>query len=118
MAAVLVETSPLDDLDELADLCAGRPGLAVRTAARVAERSREDYLRVSPDPRERAGPIRRPAARGDLAGGLFAIGLVRAGERAGWAGRWRELLLELRRHPDADVRDEAYAMSMRVYRRD
>jgi hypothetical protein len=112
LATVLVETSPLDDLDELADLCAGRPGLAVRTATRVGGRSRQEAAQASPDPEKRAVPIRRLAARGDLAGGLYAVELVRAGERVSWRGRWRELALELRAHPDPDVRDEAYAIDL------
>jgi hypothetical protein len=54
----------------------------------------------------------RAAARGDLAGGLFAVELTRPGVAFGWSAPWRDVLLQLRHHPDPDVREEAYAIDM------
>jgi hypothetical protein len=109
-AAMLVGLGRLDNLDEIADLCAARPALAVRTAARVAARLRElpraidaDFLRPA---------VLRLAGRGDLVGGLFAVELTRPGATFGWSTPWRDLLLHLRQHPDPDVREEAYAVDM------
>ena len=109
-AETLVGLGRLGNLDEIADLCAGRPALAVRIAERVGARLRE--LPESIDPAILRGTVVRLAARGDLAGGLFAVALVRPGATFGWSAPWRELLLGLRRHPDADVRDEAYTVDM------
>lgn len=109
-AAMLVGLGRLDNLDEIADRCAGRPGMAVRTAERVGARLRE--LPESIDPAVLRGAVARLVGRGDLAGGLFAVALVRPGAAVGWPAPWRDLLVALRRHPDADVRDEAYAVAM------
>ena len=38
--------------------------------------------------------------------------LVRHGAGHGWKAPWRDLLIGLRRHPDTDVRQEAYAIEM------
>ena len=107
---MLVALGQLDNLDELADRCAGRPLLAVRTAALVSTRVHEMPYGID------AGflhpKVRRLAARGDLAGGLFAVELTRPGASFGWPGPWRELLLHLREHPDPDVREEAYAVDL------
>jgi hypothetical protein len=108
--ALLVALGRLDDLDEVAGLCADRPVLAVHTAARVAERLHE--LPEALDPAVLHPAVTGLAARGDLAGGLFAVALVAPGAASGWSAPWRELLLDLRRHPDADVRDEAYRVDM------
>ena len=109
-AVTLVGLGRLDNLDEIADLCAGRPALAVRAAERIGPRVRElpDLI----DPAHLRGVIRRLGGRGDLAGGLFAVALVRPGASFGWGEPWRELLVALRGHPDADVREEAYAIDM------
>ncbi|MEV4706086.1 hypothetical protein [Actinoplanes sp. NPDC049316] len=109
-AGLLIDLGRLDDLDEVADLCAGRPVLAVRTAGRVGARLRG--LRQWPDPAVLANTVARMAGRGDLAGGLFAVALVRHGAGFGWGTPWQDLLIGLRRHPDADVREEAYAIDM------
>ena len=106
----LVGLGRLDNLDEIADLCAGRPVLAVRTAARVATRLRE--LPNAIDATALRPAILRLAARDDLAGGLFAIELTRPGATFGWSAPWRDLLLQLRHHPDPDVREEAYTIDM------
>ncbi|BEL06230.1 hypothetical protein Q0Z83_044210 [Actinoplanes sichuanensis] len=107
---MLVDLGRLDNLDEIADRCAGRPVLAVRTAEHVGARLRG--LRDWPDPMLLAGTVRALAGRGDLAGGLFAVAVVRHGAGFGWKQPWRELLTGLRRHPDPDVREEAYAIDM------
>ncbi|MFI5836208.1 hypothetical protein ACIA5A_21290 [Micromonospora sp. NPDC051300] len=107
---LLVELGRLDNLDEVADRCAGRPVLATRTAERVGDRLRG--LREWPDPVALTGTAARLAGRGDLAGGLFAVALVRHGASFGWPAPWRNLLTGLRRHPDADVRAEGYAVDM------
>jgi hypothetical protein len=109
-AGLLVDLGRLDNLDEVAGLCAGRPVLAVRTAERVGARLRG--LREWPDPAVLADAVARLAGRGDLAGGLFAVALARHGAGLGWKEPWRDLLTGLRRHPDADVREEAYAIDM------
>lgn len=107
---LLVDLGRLDNLDEIAGLCAGRPILAIRTAERVDTRLRG--LREWPDPAVLSDTVARLAGRGDLAGGLFAVALVRHGAGFGWKAPWRDLLIGLRRHPDADVREEAYAVDM------
>jgi hypothetical protein len=107
---MLVALGRLDNLDELADRCAGRPLLGVRTAALVSTRMRELPYGIDADfvhPK-----ARRLAGRGDLAGGLFAVELTRPGATFGWSGPWRELLLHLREHPDPDVREEAYGVDL------
>ncbi|MBB4956322.1 hypothetical protein FHR38_000055 [Micromonospora polyrhachis] len=109
-AAMLVGLGQLDNLDEIADLCARRPVLAVRTAEHVGSRLRE--LPESIDPATLPDMIDRLIGRGDLAGGLFAMALVRPGATFGWSSPWRDLLLRLRQHPDADVREEAYGVDM------
>ncbi|HET9518303.1 MAG TPA: hypothetical protein VFO77_11300 [Actinoplanes sp.] len=108
--ALLIELGRLDNLDEIADLCVGRPVLAVRAAERVGTRLRG--LGEWPDQALLAELSAGLAGRGDLAGGLFAVALARPGATFGWKTPWRELLIELRRHPDADVRQEAYAVDM------
>lgn len=109
-AGMLVDLGRLDNLEEIAGMCAARPVLAVRTAERVGARLRG--LREQPGVAFLTSTITRLAARGDLAGGLFAVALVRRGAGFGWKEPWRESLIGLRRHPDADVRAEAYAIVM------
>ena len=107
---LLVDLGRLDNLDEIAGLCARRPVLAVRTAEHVGARLRG--LREWPDPVALAGTVTRLARRGDLAGGLFAVALARHGASFGWKAPWRDLLIGLRQHSDADVREEAYITDM------
>jgi hypothetical protein len=109
-ATALVGLGRLDNLDEIADLCAGRPVLAARVAGEVGGRLRE--LPELLDPAVLPAAVGRLAGRGDLAGGLFAVALIRPGATFGWSAPWRDRLLELRRHPDADVREQAYAVDM------
>ncbi|MFC7533321.1 hypothetical protein [Actinoplanes sp. GCM10030250] len=106
----LIGLGRLDDLDTIADLCDGRPVLALRAAQHAGGRLRQlpeligvDFLH----------PVAsRLTARGDLAGGLLAVELTRLGATFGWGEPWRGMLLGLRDHPDPDVRDEAYAVDM------
>jgi hypothetical protein len=106
MLAELVEIR----MPDLLELAAPRPILALRTADRLAARiSRE---RESLDPAVLLAAARSLRLRGDTAGGLLALALVRAGASYGWPPVWRDLLRGLREHPDADVRDEAYAVAM------
>lgn len=106
----LVHVGGLDNLDEVADLCAGRPVLAAHAADRVAECLRQLAERL--DPTTVADTVDRLAGRGDVAGGLIAAVLVGHGERYGWRTPWRDLVLRLRQHPEPDVRDRAYAVDM------
>jgi hypothetical protein len=69
-------------------------------------------LREQPTTEVLIRTITRLAARGDLAGGLFAVALVRHGAGFGWKTPWRQLLIGLRQHLDADARAEAYAIDM------
>ncbi|MBB4744956.1 hypothetical protein BJY16_008415 [Actinoplanes octamycinicus] len=108
--SALVSLGHLDNLLEIADRCAGRPVIAARIAERVGARLRED--RDPPSPAVLHDLIERLAWRGDLAAGLFAVQLVRFGAGYRWAGRWRELLMALRSHPDPDVRDDAVTVTM------
>ncbi|MEV6304672.1 hypothetical protein AB0M02_35045 [Actinoplanes sp. NPDC051861] len=104
----LIGLGRLDNLDTVADLCAGRPVLAVRAAERAGGRMRE-----LPGEQERLGPvIDALAGRGDLAGGLLAAALVRAGAGFGWAEAWQVRLLRLREHSQEEVREEALAIDM------
>ncbi|WBB93448.1 hypothetical protein [Verrucosispora sp. WMMC514] len=107
---LLVDLGRLDNLDEIAAVCADRPVLAARTAERVGTRLQN--LRESPDPAALTDTITRLTGRGDLTNGLFAVALVRHGAGYGWKTPWRDLLIRLRRHPDADVREQAYAIDM------
>ncbi|MFI7079291.1 hypothetical protein ACIBO1_18525 [Micromonospora sp. NPDC049903] len=109
-ARLLVDLGRLDNLDDVAGLCAGRPVLATHIADRVGTRLHS--LRQWPDAATLADTVTRLTARNDLAGGLFAVALVRHGSSFGWKTPWRDLLLRLRRHADADVREEAYAVDM------
>ncbi|SCF21777.1 hypothetical protein GA0070558_15520 [Micromonospora haikouensis] len=108
--ALLVDLGRLDNLHEIAEMCEGRPVLAARIAERVGARLRS--LREWPDSEALADTITRLAGRGDLAGGLFAVALVQHGASFGWRTPWRDQLIRLRQHPNADVREEAYAIDM------
>ncbi|TRV78897.1 hypothetical protein FKN01_12000 [Streptomyces sp. 130] len=95
-------------LDRVALLVTGRPVLAARVALR--------YATCHGVPQDEAGAATllevagRLAEDGGLAHGLLAVRLVAAGGRhTGWTGPWRTQLRLLRRHPEAEVRDAAYA---------
>ncbi|MFI1993703.1 hypothetical protein [Actinoplanes sp. NPDC020271] len=106
----LVRLGRLDNLPEIADRCADRPVVAVHVAERVGHRARDDQALA--DPAYLHAVIDQLIRRGDLAAGLFAGRLLRAGSMYGWAGRWHDLVLALRAHPDPDVRDDALALAM------
>ncbi|MDL4819563.1 hypothetical protein [Actinomadura opuntiae] len=101
-------------LDALAGRCTGG-ALAVRQVAEAlipwADDDWDDefaeYISVpddAPDPEDVLPHAERLAARGDLAGGLFAAALTGGhAPRAGWPDAWRSLLRSLRAHPDPDV---------------
>ncbi|WP_406457265.1 hypothetical protein OG782_32845 [Streptomyces sp. NBC_00876] len=95
-------------LDRLARLHEGRPVLAARTARVLGTR-----IRTSPgeDGSGRLlGVVAHLAEDGAPAHGLMAVELAAvAGRNTGWSGEWRTQLRLLRRHPDPDVRDAAYA---------
>ncbi|MDQ0370930.1 hypothetical protein J2S42_007599 [Catenuloplanes indicus] len=105
-AGLLVDLGRLDNLDEIVELCASRPVLAAWLADRAATRLQS--LREWSDP----GAIARLTARGDTAGGLFAVALVSHGAGVGWTEPWRGLLAALRTHPDPDVRETALDIDM------
>jgi hypothetical protein len=92
-------------LEAAADLLAGRSATAARLAARLPAGDWTTDAAVNT-----AG---RLARRGEPAAGLLAVALVQtAGERSGWTPAWRLSLLELRAHPQADVRDTAYSVKI------
>ncbi|TDC46571.1 hypothetical protein E1281_27700 [Actinomadura sp. KC345] len=92
-------------VDALADRCAGLAVLAVVDVADALAAGPSTFPAWGmPDPGERYPHAARLAARGDLAGGLFACALAEGhGSRAGWPGDWRGLLRGLRTHADPDV---------------
>ncbi|MBE1537504.1 hypothetical protein [Actinomadura algeriensis] len=104
-----------DDADEavdaLADGCADLGVLSVaRLAATLAGDEDDDdmYYELAdadlPDAEDVHPHAVRLAERGDLPGGLFACALARVqGPEAGWPDEWRELLRDLRAHPDGEV---------------
>jgi hypothetical protein len=112
-AALLVEAADLADpagawLAEVRDLVEDRPVLAARLAERTGIRL--ERLAAEPDTvlRIAAGLAGRPG-RTD---GLFALAYLGGGRNLGWPRPWREAVGILRRHPDADVRDAALAVSV------
>ena len=105
---LLTGAGRLENLDEIADACAGRPVLAVRAQQRV----RTALYRIPLEADVLRDTAARLGARGDLAGGLLAVTLVASGDQSLWTWPRQELLIRLRGHPDADVREEAYACDM------
>ncbi|CAM3600814.1 hypothetical protein KIPE111705_16330 [Kibdelosporangium persicum] len=88
------ESEPVADLRAVDALVAGRPLLASNAIWNVRARQWNADAMLT---------AARSVTSGHLALRLLAIG----GPHFGWPERWRELLRELRRHPDADVRDAA-----------
>lgn len=95
-------------LRELADVLEGAGVAAARhTAGRLWNHG------ARPEQSARAEallPVADELARdGGTVTGLLAVGLVTgAGAALGWPEEWRSLLRVLRRHPDPDVRHDAY----------
>ncbi|WP_024936046.1 hypothetical protein [Actinomadura welshii] len=94
-----------DAVDALADRCRGGGVLRARLVAEaLAAGPSPAALWTAPDPADVRPHAARLAARGDLAGGLFACALTAAhAPRAGWPEEWRALLRALRAHADQDV---------------
>ncbi|MGY0230610.1 hypothetical protein [Longispora urticae] len=88
------------DLAELADLVRDRPVLAARLTFDTA---------TTAPPATLVDVATRLAARGDLAGGLFAVHLLVAGARTAWTAEARGVLAALRARQEPDVRDVALA---------
>ncbi|WP_326552788.1 hypothetical protein [Micromonospora sp. NBC_01813] len=98
------------ELAALADLVADRPVLASRLAETVTDQVRR--AEGSWDPAVLTAAAGALADRGDLASGLFAVALTRAGHRFGWSPPWRSLVHRLRHHPVPDVRSAAFDIAM------
>ncbi|MFV2022353.1 hypothetical protein [Micromonospora sp. LOL_023] len=98
------------ELAALADLVADRPVLAGRLAETLTDQVRR--VEGGWDPAVLTAAVGAIAERGDLAAGLFAVALVRAGDRYGWSPPWRSLLHRLRCHPVPDVRSAALDIAM------
>ncbi|MEU4421989.1 hypothetical protein AB0F81_15300, partial [Actinoplanes sp. NPDC024001] len=107
---MIIGLGRLENLDEAADLVAGRPVLAWHAARHVA--SVVSACETATDPARILALATELGRRGDLARGLFAVQLAGRGFRHDWAVEWRDLLRSLRRHPDPDVRDEATSIAM------
>jgi hypothetical protein len=106
---MLTALGRLRNLDTVADLCADRPVLTFRARQKVDEAG---GYGTSHEPEILRATATRLAERGDLAGGLLALSVIVYGTRYGWTSPWRELLTVLRRHPDIDVREEAFSCDM------
>ncbi|MGW6710800.1 hypothetical protein ACWGDE_38745, partial [Streptomyces sp. NPDC054956] len=99
-------------LRELVESLRGRPGLARSTASHL--KSRYSHGDPLPDPATVLETVRGLAADGGAESGLFAAALTAGvGRLHGWPAEWRELLRELRRHPEVEVRDAAFAAATR-----
>ncbi|MFD7446446.1 hypothetical protein [Streptomyces sp. NPDC059909] len=104
----------LPDLTErlraLAEAARERPVLAAATASRLPWNAGG---RAPRDPATLLAAAEELAAAGEPAAGLLAAGLVETlGCRLGWPDQWRAALRSLRRHPAADVRDMALAVTV------
>ncbi|MFF2773991.1 hypothetical protein ACFVU3_03710 [Streptomyces sp. NPDC058052] len=101
----------LRTLRALTDAVSGRPVLA----ARVAEDIEEAHRNGTPpaDPAAVLAAIGVLGDDGGLVPGLLAAGLANAlGRRLGWPAPCRAALVALRRHPEPDVRETAYATDL------
>lgn len=93
-------------LRELVTALRGRPALARATGSRLMSPSYGDPL---PDPGTALESVRGLVSDGGPEAGLLAAALTAGlGRLHGWPAPWRELLRELRRHPELEVRDAAY----------
>lgn len=107
---LLIQGIPWDrlaiELPSLVEAVAGRPIVAYNTASRLSTRLDRYDAQWAPEQLE---PTARELVRDEsLMAGLLGWAIISAaGRRSGWAPVWRELLIALRNHPDADVRQAA-----------
>jgi hypothetical protein len=106
--AMLTALGRLENLDEIADLCANRPILAFRAQQHIGRA----WHRTALEPDTLCALATQLGERGDFAGGLLAATLATYGGVHGWSQPWRTLVTGLRHHPDIDVREQAYACDM------
>ena len=105
------EPELLLSLRELTAAIEGRPVLAARVAEDVEEAHR--YGRPLAGPGAAPTAIRVLSGEGGLVEGLLAVGLATAlGTRLDWPESLRTTVVELRRHPEPEVRDAAYATDL------
>ncbi|MET9466490.1 hypothetical protein ABZY44_17125 [Streptomyces sp. NPDC006544] len=99
---------------ELVAALRGRPGLARATARDLGSGyAHGDPL---PDPASVLECVRGLASDGGAEAGLFASALTAGlGRLHGWPAPWRELLRELRGHPETEVRDTAFEAATQEY---
>ncbi|MGI5181183.1 hypothetical protein ACQEVZ_33255 [Dactylosporangium sp. CA-152071] len=111
-ATLLVEAADLADpatgwLDGVRRLTADRPVLAARLAGRAGRR----LERPAAEPGTTLAIAARLATGDGLADGLFGLAYAARGGDLGWPEPWRDVVATLRRHPVAEVRDAALALS-------
>ncbi|MGW6563865.1 hypothetical protein [Streptomyces sp. NPDC054975] len=117
--ALLVRAIDLDaaepdlmlSLRELTAAIGGRPVLA----ARVAEDLEDAHRNGSPlsDPAAAHAAVRALSGDGGLVEGLLAVALATAlGSRQNWPDICRTAVVGLRRHPELEVREAAYATTV------
>ncbi|MER5208273.1 hypothetical protein [Streptomyces sp. NPDC002825] len=110
--AIDLEATEPELLLSLRDLSAaveGRPVLAARVAKAVEE-AHHRYGRPLADPAPALAAIRVLGDDGGLVEGLLAAALATVlGSRLNWPEPCRAAVMALRRHPDREVRETAYA---------
>ncbi|MFI6416727.1 hypothetical protein ACIBG6_04725 [Streptomyces sp. NPDC050842] len=105
------EPELLLSLRELTDAIEGRPVLA----RRVGEDLEEAHAYGDPlaDPAAALAAVHALSSEGGAVEGLLAVGLATAlGARQNWPDTCRAAVVALRRHPDQDVREAAYAIAL------
>lgn len=101
------EPELLHSLGELTAAIEGRPVLAARVAEDLEEAHR--YGRPLADPAAALAALRVLNSDGGLVEGLLAVGLATTlGARLSWPETCRAAVVELRRHPEREVRETAY----------
>ncbi|WP_164986323.1 hypothetical protein [Streptomyces roseicoloratus] len=100
------EPALLDALRDLVAAIGDRPVLAGRVAEKVKGTHRGGPLA---DSASGLAAVRALGADGGLVEGLLALGLATAiGPRQSWPEVWRASVVELRRHPQREVREAAW----------
>ncbi|MFJ9944298.1 hypothetical protein [Streptomyces erythrochromogenes] len=95
-------------IGELSAAIGNRPALAARVAQDIEDTHR--YGDPMADPAAALAAVGRLGGEGGLAPGLLAVGLATAlGIRQNWPDPCRAALVALRRHPEPEVREAAYA---------